>query len=153
MLAAARLPILYSDSLLYFCSLLIFHLAGFLLRPIGLYPGNSGLSREIFRASPLRCALVYRHNDIIVLIIGKSNRHPIQLLVLQLVHFSRPHSLWTAMPPSIRFGALARLHLTQILGVHGCISRWSALWCLSSSIPGDRGLFSEIHHQFLWPPF
>ena len=73
MLAVARLPMLYSDSLLCFCLLLIFQLAGFLLRPIGLYPGNSGLSREIFRAYLLRCALVYRHNDIIVLIIGKSN--------------------------------------------------------------------------------
>ena len=27
----------------------------------------------MFRASRLRCALVYRHNDIIVLIIGKPN--------------------------------------------------------------------------------
>ena len=72
-LAVAQLPMLYSDSFLCFCSLLIFKLAEFLLRPIGLYPGNSDLSREIFRASRLRCALVYRHNDIIVLIIGKSN--------------------------------------------------------------------------------
>ena len=75
MLAAARLPMLYSDSLLCSCSLLILQHAEFLLRPIGLSPGNSDLSREIFRASLLRCALVYRHNDIIVLIIGKSNTH------------------------------------------------------------------------------
>ena len=74
-LAVAQLPMLYSDSFLCFCSLLIFQLAGFLLRPIGLYLGNSGLSREIFRAYLLRCALVYRHNDIIVLIIGKSNTY------------------------------------------------------------------------------
>ena len=32
------------------------------------------MSREIFRASHLRCAHVYRHNDIIVLIIGKPNK-------------------------------------------------------------------------------
>ena len=46
-LAVAQLPMLYSDSFLSFCSLLIFKLAEFLLRPIGLHPGNSGLSREI----------------------------------------------------------------------------------------------------------
>ena len=73
MLAVAQLPMLYSDSLLCFCSLLVFKLAEFLLRPIGLYLGNTGISREIFRASPLRCALVYRHNDIIVLITGEQN--------------------------------------------------------------------------------
>ena len=73
MLAVIQLPMVYSDSLLCFCSLLVFKLAEFLLRPIGLYPGNSGLSREIFRASPLRCALVYRHNDMIVLIKGEAN--------------------------------------------------------------------------------
>ena len=72
-LSFAQLPMLYSDSLLYFCSLLIFKHAEFLLRPICLYPRNSCLSREIFRASPSRRALVYRHNDIIVLVIGIPN--------------------------------------------------------------------------------
>ena len=41
----AQLPMLFSDSLLYFSPLKIFKHAGFLLRPIGLYPGNSCLSR------------------------------------------------------------------------------------------------------------
>ena len=75
LLSFAQLPMLYSDSLFCFCSLLIFKHAEFLLRRIGLYPGNSCLSRETFRASPLRYALFYRHNDIIVLIIGKPNSY------------------------------------------------------------------------------
>ena len=65
---------LCSASLLCFCSLLIFEHAEFLLRHIGLYLGNICLSLEIFRASPLRCAPVYRHNVIVVIIVGKPNK-------------------------------------------------------------------------------
>ena len=38
-----QLPMLNSDSLRFFCSLLVFQHAKFLLRPIGLYPGDSCL--------------------------------------------------------------------------------------------------------------
>ena len=66
---------LYSDSLLYFCSLLIFKHGEFLVRSIDLYPGDSCPSREMFRDSPLRCTPGYRHNDITALIIGKPNSY------------------------------------------------------------------------------
>ena len=74
-----QLPMLYSDSLLRFCTLLAFKHAEFLLRPSGLYPGNICWSLQIFRASHLRSGSGYYHNEIIVLIIGKTKTLTIKL--------------------------------------------------------------------------
>ena len=67
----ALVLMLHSDSLRCFCSLLVVKHAEFLLRPIGLYTGNSRLPRQRIRSSRFICAPSYRYNDITILIIDK----------------------------------------------------------------------------------
>ena len=122
-LSFAQLPMLYSDSLLCFCSLLVFKHAEFLLRPIGLYPGNSCFSQEIFRAFPLRCARVYRHNDIIVLIIGKPNTAIIILCCGLLPSgIFQPFCCLGIVPESLGWESRIGLAHRYIILLHWCTS-------------------------------
>lgn len=59
-----------SEDLRCLCLSSIFKHAEFLLRSIGMWPENKGLSRKKFRAFDLRCTPGNRHNDIAVLIVG-----------------------------------------------------------------------------------
>ena len=82
-------PLLFSDSLICFCPLRIFEHAEYLLRPIGLYPGNSCLLLRNSEPSQLRCTPGYRHNDITVLIIGKPNTDGYNFLLQSPIVFPK----------------------------------------------------------------